>query len=1161
MVSNLCESCLPQIAHNCLDLGRQAQQKELAEQQRLIQVQQEEMAELKRILAQQMAEQQRLTDENAQKERLTAQSARAREASIELASQERVRTAAAQADANVSEARRELHGAQQHESAVRAAAENAQKLMTAELQSAHSKENEAYRRATSVEEIARDKDLQFQKDAEAIRLASEQRSALALADVTAAAELRSTQIVAEKTQALETRAAEKVKEIELRSAQTIADNTQAADKRASQAIADAKAQTEVELRSAQVTIAQFAARNKMLLAATETSSEIQAAEQASQFYSKQIQDAQSQAHNLRTQIGYLETASTHAVQERDQANASLQSERANTAHKAREVQQEMTRMDTSHQTEVTTLQTRIVSQHAQLEHASEEFQRVAEKQRRTEAALQLRPTHGDDTCFACTQPRRHDCSQCANGCCTSHFAILSSLCLICQQRHKLDADAAANEKRRQQKREEDRERTRREAQVERDTALALAELDRSRRAAQEAQAELERAKKALATRDQEHEEMLLKLRQEFASVLHDRDRDISKMQCHFEAYRLATSAAAEPVLAQPEQLTRSPGVSAPLSGTAPTLSLTLSPSDNREQPELSSGSQQDPPPPIPPFPIGPSAPPQSPDPPRSPLGPSGSQGGTPGGPSGNPGGGGGGPPGGPGGNPGNGGGGLPGSPGGGPAGPPGGPPGGNPGGGGGGGGGGDDGGNDADVASHEAHHPQGGFSGHYAYINLKPLEPLPADTNELKHWTDLTIRQVASSSTDPEPCLIWIREAFNQDIPEETLIKWEPFQRLDLAIAGDIKAKVLKLRKQTGLPPFRHSMLAEIDRREQQASFVPRLLTGREMIRIVVKWVSFRNEILESYNYLDLLNIKINAKNPNQDLFAFYDEWMGKFQAVFRGAPPTFASDPKLYSSIHKHFHSQVSLAPMLRPTLMHYDLSEDSLHTGIRTYDWLVKQVARHLETSRAKFMEKTKTNDANARWAHGAAPASGGDGHEDLDDIDARWAPDAAPASGGDDQEDLEPMQAPSEEDNWEEDWDDWDPSWDEDWDGPGNGSNHSSSADRQKSEWCFAYSRGDCRGSKATPPCTRLHPKGKFPDEAVRLRNRFEASMHAAGKPLPYRITDKQLAAAVEEAEAGSSAPAPPTGNNTFKGPCRNFTTDGICRFGKRCNWFATTPNHPQ
>ena len=70
-----------------------------------------------------------------------------------------------------------------------------------------------------------------------------------------------------------------------------------------------------------------------------------------------------------------------------------------------------------------------------------------------------------------------------------------------------------------------------------------------------------------------------------------------------------------------------------------------------------------------------------------------------------------------------------------------------------------------------------------------------------------------------------------------------------------------------------------------------------------------------------------------------------------------------------------------------------------------------------------------------------------------------------------------------------------------------------------------------------------------------------MKAAGKTLPYKISQKQLAAAVEAAAAASSAPAPPTGNNTFTGSCKNFTKDGKCSFGKRCNWFATTPNHNQ
>ena len=107
------------------------------------------------------------------------------------------------------------------------------------------------------------------------------------------------------------------------------------------------------------------------------------------------------------------------------------------------------------------------------------------------------------------------------------------------------------------------------------------------------------------------------------------------------------------------------------------------------------------------------------------------------------------------------------------------------------------------------------------------LEALPADTNELSHWQDITLRQVASAAADTKGALVWICAAFDLDIPEETLMKEAPFQRLDILIAGDIKAKILKLRKQTGLPPFRNSMLAEIDRRENLARLVPRLLTGR----------------------------------------------------------------------------------------------------------------------------------------------------------------------------------------------------------------------------------------------------------------------------------------------------------------------------------------------
>ena len=80
------------------------------------------------------------------------------------------------------------------------------------------------------------------------------------------------------------------------------------------------------------------------------------------------------------------------------------------------------------------------------------------------------------------------------------------------------------------------------------------------------------------------------------------------------------------------------------------------------------------------------------------------------------------------------------------------------------------------------------------------LEQLPNDTDELRHWQDVTLRTVASATTSPKATLIWVRAAFDLDTPEASLVDTEPFDRLDLAIAGDIETKILKLRNARGLP-------------------------------------------------------------------------------------------------------------------------------------------------------------------------------------------------------------------------------------------------------------------------------------------------------------------------------------------------------------------------
>ena len=254
--------------------------------------------------------------------------------------------------------------------------------------------------------------------------------------------MRSTQIVAENTQVIESRAAltlaEKTKEADLRSAQIVAENNTAAEIRALQTVADVRTKAETELRSARLAQAKVDEQHQVLLAATASSSEIQAAEQTYQLYSTQVQGAQNKASNLKTQVGYFENAATHAVHERDQATQSLQAERTRSVHIAHEAKQELTRMDSAHQTQVATLELNMHAQHSQLEHAFEGFQSISARQRPTDGDPKIRTGHGMDTCFACTQPRRHECTHFDNGCRTSHFYVLSSLCLVCQQRKQID---------------------------------------------------------------------------------------------------------------------------------------------------------------------------------------------------------------------------------------------------------------------------------------------------------------------------------------------------------------------------------------------------------------------------------------------------------------------------------------------------------------------------------------------------------------------------------------------------------------------------------------------------------------------------------------------------------------------------------------------------
>ena len=114
------------------------------------------------------------------------------------------------------------------------------------------------------------------------------------------------------------------------------------------------------------------------------------------------------------------------------------------------------------------------------------------------------------------------------------------------------------------------------------------------------------------------------------------------------------------------------------------------------------------------------------------------------------------------------------------------------------------------------------------------------------------------------------------------------------------------------------------------------------------------------------------------------------------------------------------------------------------------------------------------------------------------------------------------------------------------------------------CYAYSRGQCLGAKANPPCTRQHVA--LTEEQKRVRDKWEEAVLKAGKQLPYKRSDRQAAAAGTNAAPGPGSDKGGKGGKAGKGANsgqRCWWTDNKpnedCPFGATCRYRKNTPNH--
>ena len=391
-----------------------------------------------------------------------------------------------------------------------------------------------------------------------------------------------------------------------------------------------------------------------------------------------------------------------------------------------------------------------------------------------------------------------------------------------------------------------------------------------------------------------------------------------------------------------------------------------------------------------------------------------------------------------------------------------------------------------------------------------------------------------------------------------------------------------------------------------------RLLTGREMIRIIVDYHAVRSEHGQIYTITDLQKVVISNENnakADAELPYFYNEWLDIWNGL--GEAPHSSVMP----AIQEHFYKQVKKCPVMKMALVLYDFCTDPIGTGpTKTYDWLLEQVRRLMDRDRLDDNRDTQTDDLESRMKRKrndpAAPATAGSNPTNkagvplsqilcnkfkkgacntpncqfshskklLGQAKAKAKAKAKPAAAAPQQPTIQYVVPPIA-------------GFGSDWQrpvrarGPGTPGREAAPAPnsgRSNKTVCFAYSRGACKGKNATPPCTREHRKLTPPEEAQ--RDAWEASMLAAGRQLPYVITNAAVAAKVQANAAAAASAAPATGKGKGKGapkggkgkgapkgkgkgsgkgkggPCNQFMNSGTCTYGANCHFKANTPGHP-
>ena len=142
----------------------------------------------------------------------------------------------------------------------------------------------------------------------------------------------------------------------------------------------------------------------------------------------------------------------------------------------------------------------------------------------------------------------------------------------------------------------------------------------------------------------------------------------------------------------------------------------------------------------------------------------------------------------------------------------------------------------------------------------------------VRDWKREVVRAIAGCSPLWMEAIPWVKQAFElKTFPAKELRNTGQFGRLDLLVAAELTRQMNEIRKNPKAKAQDKHLACEVQRADMRRVRHDCLLTGREILRMIVAHVATREDHEQVYTYKDLLAVKVKGvgEAANRDLFPF----------------------------------------------------------------------------------------------------------------------------------------------------------------------------------------------------------------------------------------------------------------------------------------------------